>query len=156
MLMLALPAIGLLALRCVDALAPLFILLFNFFDLLTIGTLILNLQLCLVLRDARPLSHLLLDLHPALLLLLLLDFQLLILLLTLFDGSRRGRSRRPLLRSSRRSDPAAATGGGDYGMCCAFAPAARAAAGRDERSRRRQLCGSCGGVGSSPTLPVPL
>ena len=37
MLMLALPTIGLLALRCVDALAPLFILLFNFFDLLTIG-----------------------------------------------------------------------------------------------------------------------
>ena len=33
MLMLALPTIGLLALRCVDALAPLFILLFNFFDL---------------------------------------------------------------------------------------------------------------------------
>ena len=42
------------------------------------------------------LSHLLLDLHPALLLLLLLDFQLLILLLTLFDGSRGGRSRRPV------------------------------------------------------------
>ena len=40
MLMLALPTIGLLALRCVDALAPLFILLFSFFDLLTIGTLI--------------------------------------------------------------------------------------------------------------------
>ena len=37
MLMLALPTIGLLALRCVDALAPLFILLFNFFDTL-IGT----------------------------------------------------------------------------------------------------------------------
>ena len=34
-----------------------------------------------MLRDARPLSHLLLDLHPAL---LLLDFPLLILLLTLF------------------------------------------------------------------------
>ena len=61
-----------------------------------------------MLRDARPLSHLLLDLHPALLLLLLLDFQLLILLLNLFDGSRGGRSRRPLLRSSRRSNPAAA------------------------------------------------
>ena len=50
----------------------------------------------------------LIELHPARLLLLLLDFMLLILLLTLFDGSRRGRSRRPLLRSSRRSDPAAA------------------------------------------------
>ena len=35
MLMLALLSIGLLALRCIDALAPLFILLFNFFDLLT-------------------------------------------------------------------------------------------------------------------------
>ena len=34
MLMLALPTIGLLALRCVDALAPLFILLLNFFCLL--------------------------------------------------------------------------------------------------------------------------
>ena len=40
MLVLALHTIGLLALRCVDALAPLFVLLFNFFDLLTIGTLI--------------------------------------------------------------------------------------------------------------------
>ena len=40
MLMLALPTIGLLALRCVGALAPLFILLFSFFDLLTIRTLI--------------------------------------------------------------------------------------------------------------------
>ena len=40
MLMLALPTNGLFALRCVDALAPLLILLFNFFDLLTIGTLI--------------------------------------------------------------------------------------------------------------------
>ena len=40
MLMLALLSIGLLALRCMDALAPLFILLFSFFDLLTIGTLI--------------------------------------------------------------------------------------------------------------------
>ena len=39
-LMLALPTNGLFALRCVDALAPLLILLFNFFDLLTIGTLI--------------------------------------------------------------------------------------------------------------------
>ena len=38
--MLALPTNGLFALRCVDALAPLLILLFNFFDLLTIGTLI--------------------------------------------------------------------------------------------------------------------
>ena len=34
-----------------------------------------------------PLSRLLLDLHPALLLLLLLDFLLLILLLTLFVGN---------------------------------------------------------------------
>ena len=78
MLMLALPTIGLLALRCVDALAPLFILLFNFFDLLTIGTLIS--QPAALPRAARcspPLSRLLLDLHPALLLLLLLDFLLL-------------------------------------------------------------------------------
>jgi len=35
MLMLALLSIGLLALRCMDALAPLFILLGNFFDLTT-------------------------------------------------------------------------------------------------------------------------
>ena len=100
-----------------------------------------------MLRDARPLSHLLLDLHPALLLLLLLDFQLLkILLLTLFDGSRRGRSRRPL-------------------------PARAALRGRGDRSRRLHErppvgprgSGGRGGVGSSaavvgapPTLPVPL
>ena len=62
-----LPTIGLLALRCVDALAPLFILLFSFFDLLTIGTLIS--QPAALPRAARcspPLSRLLLDLHSAL------------------------------------------------------------------------------------------
>ena len=64
MLMLALLSIGLLALRCMDALAPLFILLFNFFDLTTSAPSSLNLQLC-VSRCAKlaPLSHLLLDLH---------------------------------------------------------------------------------------------
>ena len=64
--MLALPTIWLLALRCVDALAPLFILLFNFFDLLTSGTLIS--QPAALPRAARcspPLSRLLLDLHHA-------------------------------------------------------------------------------------------
>jgi hypothetical protein len=53
---LALPTIGLLALRCVDALAPRFILLFNFFGLLTIGTLISQpaaLPRAARLRDAR-------------------------------------------------------------------------------------------------------
>ena len=55
MLMLALLSIGLLALRCIDALAPLFILLFNFFDLLTIGTLISQpAALRLALRETRP------------------------------------------------------------------------------------------------------
>ena len=55
MLMLALPTNGLFALRCVDALAPLLILLFNFFDLLTIGTLISRpAALRLALREARP------------------------------------------------------------------------------------------------------
>ena len=55
MLMLALPTNGLFALRCVDALAPLLILLFNFFDLLTIGTLISQpAALRLALREARP------------------------------------------------------------------------------------------------------
>ena len=80
----------------------------------------------------------LLDLHPALLLLLLLDFLLLILLLTPFDGSLRGRSGGPAEQQpspARRRQPA---------------PAACSSIGDG------QLCGSCGGVGSSPTLPVPL
>ena len=67
-----------------------------------------------MLRDARPLSHLLLDLHPALLLLLLLDFLLLILLLTPFVVSGfglRGRSRpRAASRGNGRSVPAAPAG----------------------------------------------
>ena len=94
------------------------------------------------------LSHLLLDLHPALLLLLLLDFQLLILLLTLFDGSRRGRSRRPLLRSSRRSDPAAAMRGLLYGVAGPHPPASC--------FTQEQAVGPCGLTDSSRVTPVTV
>ena len=52
MLMLALPTIGLLALRCVDALAPLFILLFNL--LLTIQLTTFFLFLAVLFRLGRP------------------------------------------------------------------------------------------------------
>ena len=86
MLMLALPTIGLLALRCVDALAPLFHdpalqLLRPAHHRHPHLSTCSSASCCAMLA---PLSRLLLDLHPALLLLLLLDFLLLILLLTPF------------------------------------------------------------------------
>ena len=97
-------------------------------------------QLCLVLRDARPLSRLLLDLHPALLLLLLLDFQLLIPLLTLF-GRRRSRrlaTAAETIDGDGEPQPTGATGAAaGSGRCSA------AVAGRTPRLRwRGQLCGS--------------
>ena len=130
MLMLALPTIGLLALRCVDALAPLLILLFNFFDLLTIGTLIS--QPAALPRAARcsPPS--------------------------------------PACCSTCTAAPAAARlpaaapseeGDGTKGGRIRQHPANAGTGGRHPMGRRRsacggQLCGSCGGVGSSPILLI--
>ena len=94
---LALLSIGLLALRCVDTLAPLFMgLLFSFFDLLIIGVLVARPAAPPAARRSPPRSRLLLDLLLIPLLLLpfisLLLFLLFILYFLIGDGSRGGRS----------------------------------------------------------------
>ena len=80
-----------------------------------------------------PLSRLLLDLHPALLLLLLLDFLLLLLARRATAATKGGRIRQ---------HPANAGTGGRHPM------------GRRRSACGGQLCGSCGGVGSSPILLI--